>query len=302
MKSIISLILIFLCFNSNAGLRVASYNIRNFDYDTRSNTRTNKNHLVNTIKAMNADLMAIQEINEQEEFKSMISNKFKNRYKTTLSTCGGFSQQKLGFIYDKNKLQLMNFKEDVRTSKPGRTDVSHEVMCVTGSRPLAIATFKNKLTNEKIVVISVHLKAGGKDSSIKKRFKQHNIINDVVAKLARNGLNNVIILGDFNSTEYSLKRDSHQRFKASVKSLNAIDTTEQLQCSSYWWGGADDSKQYPSVLDHILISRNLLKGKTYSTEVFGHCKQLACKVTYESEMGTGFDEVSDHCPVLTEIK
>ena len=108
-------------------------------------------------------------------------------------------------------------------------------------------------------------------------------------------------MGDFNSTEYNLKGKHHELFKNSVKSMELIDTTAKLKCSSYWWGGQQDFKQYPSILDHILVSKPLLQNRSYTSETMGHCKALNCQVTFEDSMGISFDEVSDHCPLVTEL-
>jgi endonuclease/exonuclease/phosphatase family metal-dependent hydrolase len=291
--------------HSTAGLRVASYNIRNFDYDVRSHTPTNKLHLVKMINEMQADIIAVQEINEKEEFKNMITKNFAGSYKAKLSECGGANDQKLGFIYNTNKLSLLEFKEDLRTVNPNYNNQNQEQeqgLCYTGSRPLAIGIFKNNTTNEKIVAIAVHLKAGGRPSNIRKRFKQHKVISTIVNEFHKNGFMNVIVMGDFNSTEYIYKGEEFERFKESVQAMDMADAAKDLKCSAYWWGGSRDSKQHPSALDHILISNNLLNGTTPKLHSYGHCKKLNCKTTLEENMGVSFDEVSDHCPILAEIE
>lgn len=284
-----------------AKLRVATYNIRNFDYDVRSNTPTNKTHLVNIITEMNPDIMAVQEINEKEEFEFMIKTFFKGQYKTALSDCGGAHGQKLGFIYNSQKFKLIKFKEDLRTVNVNGQDTNPQTLCHQGSRPLAIAEFKNIKTNKKIIAISVHLKSGGRTSNIEKRFKQIDVLGDVANDFIEYGFKNVIIMGDFNSTEYINKGPNYKRFRSSVQHMNMVDSTSELACTSYWWGGAQDQKQYPSTLDHILVSNELMKNKTHKTYQYGHCKKLSCQVTSELEMGISFDEVSDHCPIITEI-
>lgn len=305
LKLILTISVLLSSYNSSAGLRVASYNIRNFDYDVRSHTPTNKLHLVKLISEMQADLIAVQEINQKEEFENMITKNFAGSYKAKLSECGGANDQKLGFIYNTNKLSLIEFKEDLRTVNPNYNNQNQEQeqgLCYTGSRPLAIGIFQNKVTNEKIVGIAVHLKAGGRPSNIRKRFKQHEVISTIVKEFQKNGFLNVVVMGDFNSTEYINKGEEFERFKESVQTMNMADAAKDLKCSAYWWGGSRDSKQHPSALDHILISNNLLNGTTPKLHSYGHCKKLNCKTTLEEDMGVSFDEVSDHCPILAEIE
>lgn len=286
--------------NAYASLRFSSYNIRNFDYDQRSHTPTNKKHLVSIIDQLNADLIAVQEINDTDEFERMISNNYNGKYKTALSICGGAHSQKLGFVYNTNKFKLVKFEEDSRVSNPANP---HQESCNNGSRPLAVGTFKIIDRNELLVAISVHLKSGGRQSNIDKRFLQHKIINNVVKEYNAKGIKNVVIMGDFNSTEYIVKGSrAKERFKESVKSMGLKDATARLSCSAYWWGGAQDSKQYPSLLDHILLSPSLTGKSSAKIETYGHCKKLSCQVTPESRMGVSFDEVSDHCPLVAEVK
>lgn len=301
LKFTLTILVLFSSLNISAKLRIASYNIRNFDYDVRSNTPTNKTHLVKIINEMNADIIAVQEINEKEEFINMIDSSYKSTYKAVLTDCGGSHGQKLGFIYNANKLELVDFKEDLRTVNPNRGNQQHQGLCYNGSRPLAIAIFKNLETKKKMVAISVHLKAGGRATNIKKRFKQINIISNVVKEFQTNGYPNVVVMGDFNSTEYIRKGQNYEKFKKSVQQMNMGDATKNLKCSAYWWGGTQDFRQYPSTLDHILISNNLLKGSKAKVESYGHCKKLNCQATFEDEMGVSFDEVSDHCPIVAEI-
>ena len=66
---------------SNGTLRIASYNIRNFDYDVRSSTPTNKLKLVETLNELNADILAIQEINNDSEFARMVQVNFNGNTK-----------------------------------------------------------------------------------------------------------------------------------------------------------------------------------------------------------------------------
>ena len=79
------------------------------------------------------------------------------------------------------------------------------------------------------------------------------------------------------------------------------DTASELKCSSYWWGGVNDSAQYPSSLDHILISRGLSKAISPKAKAYGHCAKLACNITSERDMGVSFDQVSDHCPIAVNL-
>jgi endonuclease/exonuclease/phosphatase family metal-dependent hydrolase len=289
----VSLIFVFLLVFKAQAFQAATYNIRNFDYDERAQIATNKQFLLKTIKEIKADLISVQEIREKKEFKSFITSNFKD-YDVILSDCGGFNEQHLGFIYDTTKLKLLTYKEDLRT-----VSVNQRSSHCMGSRPLFIAKFKNLNTGKVFEAISVHLKSGGSPSSIAKRFKQLNILEELVISKRKAGSKSFIIMGDFNSTEYSLKGEYHHRFKKIVKNMGLIDTSQKLKCSSYWWGGVDDGKNYPSLLDHIIVSEDMF---TDHADVKSHCKRLSCNEEFEFNMGISFEEVSDHCPQVAALK
>jgi endonuclease/exonuclease/phosphatase family metal-dependent hydrolase len=292
-----------------AAIKIASYNIRNFDYDERAQIPTDKNFLYDTISQIDPDFMAIQEINEKQKFEQFISSRFNNRYSVSLTTCGGAHGQKLGFVYDKSKFTAIGFKDDLRTSNPNQQS---QAWCNEGSRPLAVGKYLIKATGETMIAISVHLKSGGRPKSIQKRFKQIGIIGKVVAEHRAQGYKNFVIMGDFNSTEYIFKGKNHNKFKMHVHKMGMQDLAADLPCTAYWWGAKDDNKQYPSMLDHILVSNEFLNKNSVAqvklqpkaqpkATTTTHCKVLSCKVTWEGELGTSFDSVSDHCPLNTEI-
>lgn len=296
---LISLVLLLLLTSAaQAALKIASYNIRNFDYDERSRVSTNKDHLFTTIYNMSADFIAVQEINKKEIFQRFIKKHFPKRYGVALTECGGAHGQKLGFVYDKRKFKLIGFYEDLRTSNPNQQNNSY----CTGSRPLAIGKFKMLETNEEMIAISVHLKSGGRPKSIEKRFKQINILTRVIADYKRAGVHNFIVMGDFNSTEYILKNANYKKFKYAVSKMGLVDLAEDVKCTSYWWGGVQDGMQHPSILDHILVSPGLITNKEDAkAKPIAHCQKLRCQATWEDGLGTSFDEVSDHCPLVSEL-
>lgn len=299
--NLLFLLTILISNSALASFKVASYNIRNFDYDERSRVSTNKQHLVKTIGQMNADLIGVQEINRTGIFDQMIQNNFLGKYRTVFTQCGGAHDQKLGFVYDTSKLQLMDFTQDMRTVNVNDRNQNQSFQCGQGSRPLAVAHFKQTSTNKHIIAISVHLKSGGRQKSIAKRYKQIQIIKNLIDEKRSQGFEHFIVVGDFNSTEYIFKKEIYKKFVNLVSQMKLQDTASNLKCTSYWWGGIDDSTQYPSSLDHILVSPALLAKGSASAQAYGHCAQLSCQATPEPSMGVSFDGVSDHCPIAVEL-
>lgn len=304
---LLAVLALFLPSITLAGLKIASYNIRNYDYDQRARIQTDNNFLYDTISQINPDFMAVQEIRETAKFEHFITSKFRKKYGVSLTTCGGAHQQRLGFVYDRSKFDLVSFDEDLRTPNPNQMNTS---WCNQGSRPLAVGKYRIKATGEVMVAISVHLKSGGRPKSIQKRFKQLGIISKVVAEHKAQGYKNFVIMGDFNSTEYIFKGKHHNKFKMHVDKMDMIDLAADIPCTAYWWGGIDDGKQHPSMLDHILVSKEFLTSNTVSqaeqkmvskASTTTHCQELRCNSAWEDGLGTSFDSVSDHCPLQSEI-
>lgn len=308
MKYTVICLLLFVSLSSVAeiqktagSLKIATYNIRNFDYDERSSVSTNKKFLAKQISTINADILGVQEIKEEIVFENFIKKEFGRTYKVRLSECGGSHDQKLGVVYKAKRFKLISFDEDLSAANPnGNGD--YYSYCRNGSRPFVIAKLRDLKTNKIMTVIVVHLKAGGQPKSIEKRFQQLKLLRKLVDRLSSKGQNNLVALGDFNSTEYYPKGKVYRKFQRLVQVMNLNETTEKLKCSSYWWGDVDDYKQYPSRLDHILASNSLTRNKKVSVKVYGHCRKLKCAITDETDLGTSFDEVSDHCPISIEIK
>lgn len=293
-RILFSILLLVLTIGVKAEIVIGSYNIRNFDYDQRARIHTNKHQLANLLNDLKFDLLGINEINDAKEFSHLVSTKL-DHYQVVLSQCGGAHGQKVGFIYKTSKLELLSFTEDLSVSNPGGRELCHN-----GSRPMGVAKFYHKDDQQTFFALVVHLKSGGRADSIEKRRKQYQLISTKVNQLKRNapGLG-VIIVGDFNTTGYIDQNEDYDNFQQLIKKSSLINLSQNIQCSSYWWGGIDDGKEYPSQLDHILISNNL---RASSARVHGHCAVAHCQVSRPSELGVSFAEVSDHCPQTATLK
>jgi len=276
-----------------ASLSLATYNIRNFDYDSRDDIHTNKSALRGIIKKINSDLIAVQEIVNKEEFKSFVKKNL-SQYSVKLTDCGGAGKQKLGFLYKKNVLNLESFVADDRVANGGK--------CNMGLRPAAIARFKIKRTGKRFTAIAVHLKAGGRQSNADVRYRQYSILTEIIKELKKGRKKRIVVLGDFNTTDYVFRNQNYERFIDFADSNKLIDFSANLDCTSYWFGGNRDGLESPSVLDHILVTENFYDEFTYSSsEAKAHCKSASCQVSTPEHLGVSFQEVSDHCPVVAKL-
>lgn len=283
-------LLVLLTSSAFAALNVGTYNIRNFDYDERARTHTDKPALQNILNDLKFDLLGVSEINNVPEFESFIASNMQG-YAARLSTCGGAHGQRLGYVYNKNKLKLLAFNEDLSVSNPGTPGG-----CYAGSRPLAIAYFEEIATREKFYAIQVHLKSGGNPDSYNKRAKQYDVIQKVVKELVSKGHKQIVLTGDFNTTGYTLRDQDYSRFTGMLRNAGLVDLSASVACTAYWWGGTDDGIEDPSHLDHILATPDFFKNKQAKTQLHGHCKKVSCRSASPAELGVSYEGVSDHCP------
>lgn len=296
MKRILSFLVSIMAFNTYAAITIGGYNIRNFDYDERYKIRTNKPALATIITSLNVDVLSVEEINNTKEFEVFVENNLKG-YKVALSQCGGAHGQRLGFIYNSNKVSLLSFNEDLSIADPGTAGE-----CYNGSRPLAIALFQIKETNQRFYAMTAHLKSGSKPDAIAKRTQQFEIIKNIINELkSKTGVTEFSIAGDFNTTEWLSQGSDYQNLSKVTRELGMVNLTAKMGCSAYWWGGTDDGIETPALLDHVIVTPGLLKRQT-SAQPSGHCQKVACKQARVADLGVSYEGVSDHCPITATIQ
>lgn len=282
---------------SYASIKVTSYNIRNFG---RSGSFTDLIELKTIINDLNSDILGVQEIVSISKFKNFIDDNFIN-YNGIFSKCGGRGEQHLGILYNKNKFKLIETFEEDELSYI--TLESESPQGCTGSlRPILIGKFKELSSSKDFIVMVVHLKAGGGWSSITRRAKQYKIISKTIKRYESKGHQNIIVMGDFNTTGYIPKNSDFKNFQYLISSSQTFDISSKISCTSYWSGVEwDDNIEEPSILDHILFSRNINVNSIKDVTVDGHCKQVNCKTASDYELGTSYLKVSDHCPISAKI-
>lgn len=271
----------------------ATFNIRNYGSDDPSD-KTDKRSLKRLLMRTGADMIGVQEVVDERDFKNFVKRSLPG-YAVRLTRCGGLGDQKLGFIYKTSVLSMDSFSED--------QIMNEDRACNKGLRPAAIAKFRNKKSGVRFLAINVHLKAGGSQSNADKRYWQYKQLTKLIKKYKRSGNRYMVILGDFNTTDYVLKNHNYRRFINFVESNGLIDFSETLECTSFWYGGVEDGYFTPSLLDHILVTEALWdQYDVQEVEVGSHCKKVRCDESHEDTLGHTFKKVSDHCPVSATLR
>ncbi len=132
-------------------------------------------------------------------------------------------------------------------------------------------------------VFVVHLKSGS--DSVETRARQIHALTSVVRKAVA-GPDEVVVLGDFNSTGET-DRANLATF-ANETGLNWA--TEDLGCTAYW---KPQGKCSSSSLDHVFTS------KPSRAAARGPCETEGCEPG--DSCPVFFDVVSDHCPVTASF-
>ncbi|MBD63570.1 MAG: hypothetical protein CME62_00045 [Halobacteriovoraceae bacterium] len=285
-----------LSFSAYSALNIVTYNIRNFD---SKGDQTNKAALSKILSDLNFDILQVEEIVNTHSFRNYINSEFPG-YNVVLSKCGGGGQQKIGFVYNPAKVVLHKYYEDKRVSDPGV--VIGDFGCGR-LRPALVGMFEERKTAKKFVVIGVHLKAGGSERSFQKRFKQYEILGQMLDELKLANHHDIIVLGDFNTTGFNIRNRDYVKFTEMLGDAKFETTGDDVQCTSYWSGlNRHDNIEESSLLDHIIFPKNLLGYSKLSVQTASHCKKVKCRDASVRDLGISYSQVSDHCPILARFE
>jgi endonuclease/exonuclease/phosphatase family metal-dependent hydrolase len=273
---------------ANAAWSVSTYNIRNFDRDQNAG-QTNINELTKIIREAQSDVMAFEEVVNLKAFDALMKKALPN-YQYQVSDCGGFGKQHLAVAYNPKTFEYLYSREDLEfTGTPGKC----------GSlRPLFLVSLREKKTNTIYTFGAVHLKAGGDQRAFQQRWKQYGLLEKLQEKFENQ---NLVLLGDFNTTGYSIKDADFDQFESFLSRADFRTLGEQIECTSYWKGNLGGKEHQPSTLDHIVVQSKNLRSVEKVT-VGSHCARLNCRPATPNELGTSYNSVSDHCPVQVTFK
>lgn len=267
---------------------VTTYNIRNFDNDPDAG-RTDLTELSRILKDVQSDVMAFEEIVNKTAFENLVKKNLTG-YQYRVSECGGFGKQHLAVAYNPKTFDYVRHSEDLNFSGNGNK---------CGSlRPVFLVTLKHKESNKNFTFGVVHLKAGGNRRAMEQRWQQYNKLMDLSDKYAKE---NLVLLGDFNTTGYNIKDADYERFEDFISSSSLRTMSEEVGCTNYWNGGNGGSEYISSILDHIVVQdRNA--SSVESVRVAAHCRQQECRPATPQDLGISYQSVSDHCPVQVTFR
>lgn len=282
------LLILLLSTHAWAKWSVSTYNIRNFDND-RGAGPTNIAELGKIIKSVQSDVMAFEEVVNRTAFDSLIKKNLPG-YAYALSKCGGFGKQNLAVVYNLNTFEFVNQVEDLSFSGSNSG---------CGSlRPVFLVTLMHKESKKIFTFAVVHLKAGGDNRAMSQRWQQYVGLGRLVSRFASE---NLILLGDFNTTGYNIKNEDYAKFEDMLSGTGVRTMTENLACTNYWSGTQGGPAYESSILDHIVLQDKMLS-QVMNVRVGAHCAMMDCRPATPAELGVSFQSVSDHCPVQVTFR
>jgi endonuclease/exonuclease/phosphatase family metal-dependent hydrolase len=264
--------------------RVATFNIERFGAPDK---RTDLGRLAAIIDGLDADVVAVQEIEDPARLHKLAATLRARRYGVALSTCGGRSNMRVGFLYDAERLRPSDVREYPELDPNG------EGACSRGERPGLLARFTPS-GGRPFALLAVHLAARGDEEHAKKRRSQWR---DAIAIARAEHARGVptAILGDTNSTGWLDDRHGERRFiEARLDEAGMRLVTARLPCSEYY---PRDGRLVPSMLDHVAVTRGF---PAETATLHGYCRELACREIPAHHAPSDYAAVSDHCPVTVE--
>jgi endonuclease/exonuclease/phosphatase family metal-dependent hydrolase len=157
----------------------------------------------------------------------------------------------------------------------------HDGTRLEGGRHKPVLDVRLRSGDTTVTVLVVHLKSGGDAHDI--RARQLAALAKIVAQVELRH-DQVVLLGDFNATGASDRRDLAQL----ASKTGLWWASEPLACTAFW--NRDDGCPR-SRLDHVLMSE-----PPRSIHAAGACATRGCD--WEASCPLYTQWVSDHCPVV----
>ncbi|HEU4538569.1 MAG TPA: endonuclease/exonuclease/phosphatase family protein, partial [Polyangiaceae bacterium] len=257
------------------GLRVATFNIENYPKSPRQEAGA-----FEAIRGLEVAALGVQEIVEPAAFAAAAKRRLGDEWRFVFAEGG--PKQRVGVLFDGGALELLSthtYRETERVY-PGAKPTFEARLA-----PKAGGSLFGPGAGEVLRLLVVHLKAQG--DGVERRRAQLQALRPVFAAAVGSG-ERVVLLGDFNATEPS----DRDELGALADATGASWASRDLRCTSYW-ARADGC--LGSALDHVIAS-----AKPRRVAARGPCETEGCSPGASCPIFR--EEVSDHCPVVVDLR
>ena len=298
-----------MAFDTTSTLRLGTWNLRWFPIgkpeakpgdDTH---RTDLEWLVCTITWMKVDILAIQESlntpdaqNAWKKVIKLLQEKSGDTWRWSPQRCGQPDNHHIGYLWNTTRVTLSHFDSLWQFNVKAK---SAQHPCQGGLRPGHYAWVQSRdQRGVDFHVIALHLKSGPTVAGVEKRHQALNQIDQVILPLLEQD-RDVVILGDLNtmgagdwkSQGYEIKSVRRQVAKEKPGFQDLVPTP---QCTHYFRGRG-------GWLDHIIVAKAMHEVTEVSAKVTGYCAVADCN-RIKGEYPLAYRRLSDHCPVIFEIR
>lgn len=256
------------CREEPAPVRIATFNIEDFPRDSRQ-----IDGAFEELANLGAEIVALQEIVDPGLVQAEAANRLGGAWQfVAISTApaGMHPTHHLGVLFDRRRWSLVEAMAHDET----RLGATHKPTLEVRLRPAG--------GGDVLRLLVVHLKAGGENADI--RARQHAALATIIGARRER----TIVLGDFNATG----DPDRASIAALARRTSLVWASEPLACSAFW---SRDDGCFRSRLDHVLAWQ-----APASVAAAGGCATHGCE--WEASCPIYAHEVSDHCPVVIEIR
>lgn len=283
-------------------LRVAAWNIRWFPLGCHPGEECEENAtdidwLACTIAWMDLDLLGVQEILDDseaiDELRTELDRLTGGSWDIDLQDCGDSDFQRVGFLWNSDRVEL-ELPMDVWEAN-GRA-LSADEPCWDRLRPGRYARAKSTTENGvDFQVLSVHLDSGVNDRDFQTRRVAIDRLDEI--QIGDQSIfdieQDIVILGDFNTMgTRDIRASLEIRDFPNELAPDLRLATNRPACTEYYEGRG-------GTLDYAVVSKKMQEAAA-NARVTGYCAVENCAPL--PSMPAAFETLSDHCPVVFEIR
>lgn len=258
------------CHDAPRPLRIATFNIEDFPKDDRQIAGA-----FAELAALDAPIVGVQEIMDPRAFTTAMRSSLGAEWQVAFEPFVELGYRHTGVLFDRRRFTLIATTTHDETMLGG----DHKRVLDVRLRPAEGGT--------PVRVLVVHLKAGGDVRDREIRQRQHRALRDIIKTVSRSG-DRIAVLGDFNATHDLEDRGD---LAALSNSSGLAWSTEPLACSAFW---RRDDGCPRSRLDHVFT------WESGTATAAGACATSGCD--WQNSCPVYSREISDHCPVVVELR
>ncbi len=251
---------------------------------------------------LQVDVLALQEIKghprgreKLQELTRSLDALTGGGWEAELDRCPAGAVQHVGLLFDSKKVKARDFTMLGSLNPYGDA-------CKNNLRPgfSGYFVFPGGLDAH---VVSVHFKSGSKRRSFDLRQRSVDQLPMAYRELqAVVADTDVVVAGDFNTMGCpTCSPKELAPLELFSKKLGALDVrfrrvTPNLECSEYYRGTG-------GLLDHFVVTDSMQElPRESACVVSGFCGRAACRKLDRLKMPAAYDRLSDHCPLVVDLK